>query len=918
MSTPSVDVPDGPNDQAITLDHRRDTFNRAYGEKHPAVSGLRRMRMSVPTLPPLFVPNAIILGDEADIGINRALVRPAPQGLLIEMQAYPDMRAGDVIELFMHPQALITPPTPVKTATLGIGREGINIPLYVPAQLVEEGRLVLYGRVTRAGTQEVEETPRLSVWCKLSLPAGPDLRPDDPWHSELSAPQVLQRIDTATLGEFVHVSIAPYPGMAEGDSLWLYFGLQKVEYKVQAQNIGQAMSVHVPAEVLRLAGDSDALALYYRVVDRLKNVSEKASARAFVQVRLGSNLLDAPWIFDAGVAQVIDTRRLGEADVMLSVRVDAVNFKPGDELEVVGDGRGAFGQLVDIRPARQTIVGVGKTYTFVLPNSQVQRLARGLLMLHYKVRRANVLVRQSLHRYIDVLGRAPELPKPVVVEAVNDKVDPTLTRCTITVSYPSMSMGDWVELFFHGLTSAGHVYVWQVGRSVSRNEALRQRLTFAVEGEHIAALDGGSLQPRYEVTNDELPSPLESQRGWVHVGELHAELAPPAVPAVDDDDRLSQANIGEGVTVTVPADPSILPGSTVMVRWAGDTAAGSSEGLASAWVCTVPPPVAQACVGQSVEITYVIRDPDGRIRASLPYTLWIMADAPIVLSAPVTLDVEGTAIDPTRFPSGARFQASYQGMLAGDEVVMRLTGKQAHASPALRVAAFQPVVFTVANEVLRANAGDLIQLTYSVVRKGRPVLYSPPLTLEVLNALGVAESPLELNGLSVKVDGWTATRVTSLGNTATRVASGGVAPYFYASNNPAVASVTAAGLVTGNRNGAAVITVTDKRGQQVSYPVRVSNVYRLVHNWGPVDHRQAVAWMTSLGNAEPCSAQAVADLQRVYGRTLLTGGYWHFWLCEKNGCGGSGFAFYHATHQAVFCADYFNGNIHAAWCIQRT
>lgn len=917
MNTTPTDALDEQQVQALTLDDRRQAFNRAYQDTHGGPSGVGIMGLA--PIPPLFVPNAILLGDIADIGINRILVQPAPQGLLVEVQAYPNMQAGDAIEIFMHPSGLTTLPTPVKTATLGVGRAGLDIALYVPEHNVEEGLLELYCRVTRADSRDVEESLRLRVWCKLSLPAGPDLQPDEPWHSELHAPQVMPRIDPQSLGEFVHVTIEPYLAMMAGDTLRLHFGLEQLDYKVQVQDIGQAMTVHVPAQVLRQAGDSDALALYYRVIDPLNNISEKASARTFVQVRLGGALPDAPWVLEAGAAQVLDTRSLGDAAVPLSVWVDAPRFQPGDTLEVVGIGMGALGQRVEIRPASQTITALGRAYTFELPNPQVQRLARGLLMVYYTIRRGATYVGESLHRYIDVLGRAPQLPRSVLVEAPDDQLDPTLARCTATISYPSMTIGDWVELFFYGLTGAGYAYAWQSGRSVSRNEALRQRMTFSIDAEHIAPLDGGSLQPRYTVSNDSLPSPLESQRAWVQVGELRAELAPPGVPAAGADGRLAQAKTRDGVRVVIPAEPSITPGSTVQVRWLGPTAAGSSEGLANAFTCTVPRAVAEACVGQAVEVTYRTHNPDnGQVRQSLPYKLWIVPDEALVLRAPVALDAGDTFLDPTLLPAGARFQVAYQGMLADDEVIMKLTGTLAYTSPALRVAPFQPLLFSVPNEVLRANAGKLIQLTYSVRREGQPALSSPPLNLQVLDTLGVAIATLELNGLSIKVEGWVASGIASVGNTATRAARGGVAPYTYASSNPAVASVNAAGLVTGNRNGDALIIVRDRRGSQVSYPVRVSNVYRLVHNWGPVDHHQAVTWMTSLGNAEPCNARAVADLQRMYGSKLREGDYWHFWLCEKNGCGGSGFAFYHVTHQAVFCADYFNTNIHAAWCIQRT
>ncbi|MDR7285509.1 hypothetical protein J2X84_004358 [Pseudomonas corrugata] len=101
-------------------------------------------------------------------------------------------------------------------------------------------------------------------------------------------------------------------------------------------------------------------------------------------------------------------------------------------------------------------------------------------------------------------------------------------------------------------------------------------------------------------------------------------------------------------------------------------------------------------------------------------------------------------------------------------------------------------------------------------------------TLTVVSGLIVDTSLLLLNGVMIRsghcpnLNG-----VDAIGNTAVRQATGGVLPYTYASNTPAIATVSADGKVTGMGNGSATITIRDKLGAWASYNVSVSNIYSL-------------------------------------------------------------------------------------------
>ncbi|WP_405122084.1 Ig-like domain-containing protein [Pseudomonas sp. M20] len=112
--------------------------------------------------------------------------------------------------------------------------------------------------------------------------------------------------------------------------------------------------------------------------------------------------------------------------------------------------------------------------------------------------------------------------------------------------------------------------------------------------------------------------------------------------------------------------------------------------------------------------------------------------------------------------------------------------------------------------------------------------------------LSVDTTLMELDGVMVR-SGYcpNLNGVDAIGNTKIREAAGGIAPYTYRSSNPAVAAVDAGGKVTGMGNGGATITITDQQAAQVSYSVKVSNIYSVFVGgglgWTYQRHLQALA-----------------------------------------------------------------------------
>jgi hypothetical protein len=201
------------------------------------------------------------------------------------------------------------------------------------------------------------------------------------------------------------------------------------------------------------------------------------------------------------------------------------------------------------------------------------------------------------------------------------------------------------------------------------------------------------------------------------------------------------------------------------------------------------------------------------------------------------------------------------------------------------------MLFTLYTAEVQRFEGYLTQVYYTLTKPGE--LHQESLRLEVQVAgteLFIEQTQMHLNGFSLKVPDWPKTGEDSINNTRTRSASGGVPPYQYLSSDSFIASVDAVtGKVTGNRNGSVTIRVADRMGAELSYPVIVTNVWRLNVNETLMTGPESINWMESIGGTslydevfyESGSVGAVEnDVNRVY--LPLPFREYFYWLCAHN------------------------------------
>lgn len=143
-----------------------------------------------------------------------------------------------------------------------------------------------------------------------------------------------------------------------------------------------------------------------------------------------------------------------------------------------------------------------------------------------------------------------------------------------------------------------------------------------------------------------------------------------------------------------------------------------------------------------------------------------------------------------------------------------------------------------------------------------------------------------LDAFNVKYTGWPRTGAYVPGNMKVREASGGVFPYHYTSSNARVASVNAAGMVVGESNGIATITVSDAAGATASFDVLVSNVYApSIHTTPNFTFAQAIAWKDSIENARAIDSEEIAAIRIEYSRAHVGPVGSLVWTCARTGCG---------------------------------
>ncbi|WP_248796671.1 hypothetical protein [Pseudomonas sp. MWU13-2105] len=128
-----------------------------------------------------------------------------------------------------------------------------------------------------------EDSDTTFIRVKLERPGGIDIDPATPYENEaLRQPQV-QPAGVIVDPRGVHVIVAPYEHMSEGDRISVIWGERNIDHPaLSATQVDQEVIVPIPAPIIEAVGNASALPVRHEIRDVVGNWSKRSPASEIV------------------------------------------------------------------------------------------------------------------------------------------------------------------------------------------------------------------------------------------------------------------------------------------------------------------------------------------------------------------------------------------------------------------------------------------------------------------------------------------------------------------------------------------------------------------------------------------------------------------------------------------------------------
>jgi hypothetical protein len=327
-------------------------------------------------------------------------------------------------------------------------RPGDTLVLYIPVEVLTEGKHRLSYRLTNPENGVVSEAPPSPIEVDRTSPGLPVLAPIL-FPNQIQDGLTSEELDR--LNNLLPGTIAGYQGMQEGDVIRSYWnGIAGPVVVVTKDDMGlRRVMVDFPRAFLESIGDIQA-PVHYTVTDLAGNLSVNSEA-VLVKLQLSPALpLPPPRIKEA----TGDTLDPINAPNGATVIVDAsASLRAGDRVFVVWQGPKGYGD----RDLIVTEAQAGKSLEVVFPPALVTDNAGESVQVVYGVYRLSGLVQRSPTIVLKILPALIHLPAPRMDTVGADGVlTPSLipdSGATVRVSYPGMGIQDSVVVQWRGAST---------------------------------------------------------------------------------------------------------------------------------------------------------------------------------------------------------------------------------------------------------------------------------------------------------------------------------------------------------------------------------------------------------------------------------------------------------------------------------
>ena len=625
------------------------------------------------------------------------------------------------------------------------------------------------------------------------------------------------------------------------------------------------------AEVRQLAGGPHA-AFFYRLIKA--DGSDDLFSKIFSPRIVGrANPLAAPIPLDE-IAGTLDPEL---PNTTIEIPLDPA-MEGGNAIELIWNGTKANGTSykpdLPLHPITANEAEGSVPIEIVVAGEHLTAIEEGTLDLYYKLLRdvvsREVLEEESLHADLLSIGEPQaELPLPVVEGESGGVLDPADkpdgTRL-IVLKYSGQTAGDRVHMLWWGSNTGRYRDSIPVTGSTEN-----QNIPFTIRAALIEDNRDGTVRAMYWV---------KRAGGGTSASEiLNISIGVQAIPTLDNVKDANGVEIPEGtsaVTTSVSVNGTASKGRDVEI-YDGSGANAVLKGTRTADPVTGMWSLANIAVAEGGRRFYAkaLYNTGGTPYSNVRLFTVIAAVKPTITSAKDPQNVE--------IPHNTSTTAT----------TVTLAGKASNGQQV------EILDGTVSKGTATVNgSGDwtrqvtgLSVATHNFTAKGlygnNPV--SDVRTLTVVPPLSIDTTQMTLHGMYIDAP-WTRTTFVPPGTRETRQPQGGLRPYRFTSSNPAIATVNSSdGTVSvaqmNGVNGVTQITAFDAMDRQVSYPVSVTNIWKLEIDTAWITSLQAYQW----GNFGNYSFHPIEEkyslLKQMYILPNLPAG--PYWTCGRHANGDS-------------------------------
>ncbi|WP_246226566.1 hypothetical protein [Pseudomonas atagonensis] len=313
-----------------------------------------------------------------------------------------------------------------------------------------------------------------------------------------------------------------------------------------------------------------------------------------------------------------------------------------------------------------------------------------------------------------------------MIEAANGAVlDPALSKVIVRIApYPDMASGDKLQLSWAGLDTEGFTYRHEAIRYVSEGQVGKE-VVFVINGTHIAALDGGSLEVYWTLVSASLPAPSESARLQLSVGDVASHLPAPYIEDASTG-SLDPERIIEGLLVKLQPYPRMAAGDRIELSWQYDSSVTFNDALTvesftvgevlSFWL---PSSLVVAEAGDELTISYRVDRMVGAPGQSVPLRVTMVPTVRGVLDAPDVLEAVDGVLQVEDSLDGITVVIGNAQAQDGELVYLKCDGdlfSYRDEREVSREMSGEPLVFVVPARFWREHQGSTVRVAYTVER----------------------------------------------------------------------------------------------------------------------------------------------------------------------------------------------------------